>query len=298
MKDEKAAGVKDPRGRAGSDMPAPPAGHANPLYGTGIFRRRVRLENRPGAVQAELEDCSHGFRLCISHDGMLATAISVETLRFPLSTCMEAGGPLAGIAGFPLAASWMEFQRRFPASGNCTHLHDLAWWALQHASRTQVRRDYEVAVSDEGPQGSECSVWRDGERVLRWQAARGVVAAPAEIAGRPMLRGFSAWTTPLFQGDAYEAAIMLQRGYLVAQGRRYDKQASAGKGVASHRERHGACYSYSEGAVERAIVTFGSDRDFTHAPELLLKFEQRIPDSARANAVTPERSDALGASNP
>lgn len=66
---------------------------------------------------------------------------------------------------------------------------------------------------------------------------------------------------------------MLQRGYLVAQGRRYDKQASAGMSVTSHKERHGACFSYSEGAVERAVVTSGSDRDFTHAPELLLRLE-------------------------
>lgn len=248
------------------------AGLFNPNYGNGIFRRRVRLENRPGAVHAELEDCSHGFRLRIGHDGLAATTIAVETLRVPLSTCMEAGGPLAGIAGFSLDANWMEFQRRFPAACNCTHLHDLAWWALQHASRGVVQRDYEVAVSDEGPQGSECSVWRDGELLLQWQTARGTVTAPAEYAGGPMLRGFSAWATPRFEGDAYEAAIMLQRGYLVAQGRRYDKQASAGLSVGSHRERFGVCYSYSSGAVERAIVTSGSDRDFTQSRELLLKF--------------------------
>ncbi len=248
------------------------AGPRNPNYGNGVFRRRVRLENLPGAVHAELEDCSHGFRLRLGHDGVQAQSIAVEALRVPLSTCMEAGGPLADIAGFPLAAGWMAYQRRFPASCHCTHLHDLAWWALQHALRGAPQRDYEVAVSDEGPQGSECSVWRDGELLLQWQTARGVVTAPSELEGGPMLRGFSAWAAPRFAGDVYEAAIMLQRGYLVAQGRRYDKDASAGMRVDGHRERHGACFSYSPGAVERAIVTSGSDRDFTQARELLLKF--------------------------
>lgn len=260
----------------GSDDSLTPASvQPNPLYGSGVFRRRVRFENQPGGVCAELEDCAHGFRLHVKHDGAKLTAIALEALRIPLTTCGEAGRPLQSMVGCPLTASWEEFQRWVPAAANCTYLRDMAWCSLAHALRSEPVRDYAIAVTDEGAQAAECSVWRNGELVLRWHVSMGSVVAPGEIAGRSLLRGFSVWAKSIFQGDAFEAATMLQRGYFVAKGRRVDKHTLAGLHATEFKHMHGACFTYSPGAVERAIFTADTDRDFTNSPELLLKF---VPD--------------------
>lgn len=248
------------------------SGYANPRYGNGVFRRRVRLINQSGVVGAELEDNSHGFRLRVEHDGMKVTAITVESLRIPLSTCMESERPLKNLVGCALATSWGEFQQWAPASANCTHLRDLAWWSLAHARRNEPVRDYQIAVTDEGIKPAECSLWRNGELILRWHVAEGLVVAPEEIATRSLRSGFSAWAMPIFQGDAFEAAAVLQRGYLVAGGRRLDKQALAGEHALKFTRMRGACYTYSPGAVERATYSTDSERDFTNTPESLLKF--------------------------
>lgn len=250
----------------------PAVGHPNPLYGVGVFRRRVRLTSAPGLLTGELEDCSHGFRLYIEHNEAHVSSIAAEALRIPLSTCHEAIEPLRRLVGCPLNSTWDRFRQQAPASANCTHLHDLAWWLLAHAGRSTLVRDYEIAITDETADPSVCSVWRDGALVIRLYASLGTVVAPRELADRSLLRGFSAWAREHFPPDDFEAAVMLQRGYFVAQARRRDKRASAGKAVLSFQTIRGACFSYSAGAVERATVTADSERDFTHRPDLLLQF--------------------------
>lgn len=270
--DALATGITDQGQNGKDDLFVPSTVQANPLYGSGVFRRRVRLVNQPGIVCAELEDEAHGFRLHVEHDGSKVTAIAVEALRIPMTTCMESGRPLRNLIGCPLTARWAEFQQWAPASANCTYLRDMAWWSLAHAQRNEAVRDYEIAVTDEGTNPSECSVWRNGELVLRWHVSGGTVIAPEEIANRPLLRGFSAWAMPIFQGEAFEAATMLQRGYIVAKGRRVVRQSLAGVRAATLTHMRGTCFTYSPGAVERAVFTADSGRDFTNTPELLLKF--------------------------
>lgn len=269
--DALATGTVD-QGRNGRSDSAPFQSREHPSYGTGVFRRRVRLENQPGAVCAELEDCRHGFRLHVAHDGLKVTSISIEALRIPMTTCVEADGPLRDLIGCPLTASWTEFQQRLPASANCTYLRDLAWLSLAHAPRNEAVRDYEIAVTDQGEKPGECSLWRNGELVLRWIIRGETVLAPQEIAGRSILKGFSAWAMQLFQGEAFEAACVLQRGYYVGMSRRADMGSLAGRSAATLTHMRGACFSYSPGVVERAVFTGNNERDFTHTPELLLKF--------------------------
>jgi len=65
---------------------------------------------------------------------------------------------------------------------------------------------------------------------------------------------------------------MLHRGYFVAKGRRADRKSMSGMRATTLKHMHGACYTYSSGAVERAVFFSDTDRDFTDTPELLLKF--------------------------
>jgi hypothetical protein len=244
----------------------------NPNYGSGVFRRRIRLTNEADTVRGELEDCNHGFRVELKHDGVQVTAAAMQALRIPLNTCGEAARPLAVIVGCTLGVSWAEYSKRLPPPANCTHIHDLTWWALCHARRPDAIRQYDIAVTDETERPSECTVHLNGELVHHWQAAQARTVAPVEIADRPLFRGFSAWAAKIFEGEAYEAAVILQRGYFVAQARRHVGTKAANYTAMERAVLHGACYSYSPGAVERAVSVKDSQRDFTDTPERLLKF--------------------------
>jgi hypothetical protein len=251
---------------------SPHTGAKNPLYGTGVFRRKVRLRRDAASIVSELEDYAHGFRLRIDHDGAQVTAIASEALRIPLTTCTETNRPLQQLIGCPLTADWEEFRRRLPPAANCTHLQDLAWWSLAHARRDAALCEYEIAVTDEGEAPSECTILRNGELTIRLHARAGTVVAPAPIAGKPMMRGFSAWAFAHFPAADHEAAVMLQRGYFVAQARRHGRISPDEIRIADFVSMRNACYSYSVGIVERARLNENSERDFTHTPELLLTF--------------------------
>lgn len=270
--DTTAAGNGAPASPRDAEMMTPFAGAENPLYGTGVFRRKVRLQRDAVSILAELEDYAHGFRLRIDHDGVRVTAIASEALRIPMTTCNETNRPLQQLIGCPLTAGWEEFRRRLPPAANCTHLQDLAWWSLAHARRDTARCEYEIAVTDESEAPSECSVWRNGELAIRLQARLGTVVAPAAIVGKSMMRGFSAWATAHYPERDHEAAVMLQRGYFVAQARRHGRRSADEIRIADFESMRGACYSYAIGVVERARLTENSERDFTHRPDLLLAF--------------------------
>ena len=97
--------------------------------------------------------------------------------------------------------------------------------------------------------------------------------APATLAGLPMMRGFHAWASRQFAGAELEAAIALQRAYFVAQSRRFSfDPPEANPGIGDGMPQ-GSCYSYNHGAVERALRSTNTVRDFTHTPEKLLRFE-------------------------
>ena len=74
----------------------------NPLYGTGIFRRRIHLRADGNTVAVELEDGNHGFRIVLRHDGEQVTDICMDALRHPFNTCPEAISPLRRIVGHRL----------------------------------------------------------------------------------------------------------------------------------------------------------------------------------------------------
>lgn len=86
------------------------------------------------------------------------------------------------------------------------------------------------------------------------------------------MRGFHAWASRQFEGAELEAAIALQRAYFVAQSRRFSFRP---RSQPWHRRWHAArqLLLYNHGAVERALRSTNTVRDFTHTPEKLLRFE-------------------------
>ena len=87
---------------------------ANPRYGNGVFRRRIRLCAADGLVTVELEDGNHGFRLRLRHDGSVVRGVEADTIRHPFGTCPEAVVPLREFVGHRLA----DGSKALPASAD------------------------------------------------------------------------------------------------------------------------------------------------------------------------------------
>jgi hypothetical protein len=244
----------------------------NPNYGQGTFRRRIKLENCHDHVLAELEDCNHGFRLRLSHDNKSITAIDVETLRYPLSTCQNAGQPLQQLVGCKLTASIERILKYARPRDNCTHLFDLASLAIAQATRHETCRIYDIDVPDSTDSTSDLLIRRDGDIIHHWQARDHKLSAPIALSGKPLMKGFYLWAFKHFQGEDLEAALALQKGYFVSRARHIDLDASAGMPASGDQYMLGACYTYSPAVVVDAVREANSVRDFSDCPERLLKF--------------------------
>ncbi len=244
----------------------------NSDYGTGLFRRGVRLTGRPGEVFAEVEDPYHGMRCTLRHDGERITDIVGEVVRAPFTTCPEASAPIKKLIGLELALSARDSPRRGDPRGNCTHLFDLALLAIAHASRRSEVREYAIEISDENTEPACAKVWLNGQLQHEWRIRSGQLVDPPEIAGRPVLEGFLVFATTLFEGDKLEAARVLQKGYFVAQVRRYDVFSLKGQGAESETAMLGSCWSFSDAVVPRAIRVGDNERDFNSNPEAVLRF--------------------------
>lgn len=263
---------------SGSSGPAGPIGFEtrNPDFGKGALRRRVRLVAQGDDVLAGVEDAYHSFRLKLSHDGDRITQLIPRYLRVPLTTCVTATAPLQRLVGTPLATGWRSLAASESPLAHCTHLYDLTVLAMAHATRGGSRT-YDVVVPDEHAGAVWTTLSRDGELVFRWQTLNSTILAPSELAGKPLLRGFSRWATRYFSGDDLEAALVLHKGYFVSRAREWDVEAGADKPVAHHTMMRGACHSYSEPQISMAIRQRGMTIDTSdpHVP-LLTDLDESI----------------------
>lgn len=246
----------------------------NPAYGTGIFRRRLRLVVEEQAVRVDLEDSNHAFRLLLRHDGRCIGPVEVDFVRHPFTTCPEAGAILGHLPGRPLDGR-LDVRRTVGGRAGCTHVADMAAIALAHVRETGLTRLYDVAVPDETHGRQRASIACDGSLVHDWFVDAHALVEPARLAGRPLLQGFAAWARVSFTGMHQEAAFALQRGYFVAQARRYDTSPEREHPALADGMPDGVCYSYSAPAVQRAERIEGSKRDFTADAAGLLRFGRR-----------------------
>lgn len=254
----------------------------NPGYGSGIFRRRIRLTriglSQTGPCEAteqvlgELEDCNHGFRVRVYHDGDKVVAIEPEFMRIPFTTCATADLPLQKLVGATLQSDSKVLARFARPGSNCTHLLDLSLLAIAHAGGSDNLTQWDVEVTDESDDASQLKVLRNGAVIHHWQAREFALTGPAPLAGNTLFKGFSGWANELFSGLEHEAAHILQKGYYVAQARRYDVDSKAGELAIQHDTMLGNCHTYSAEFASKAIRNANTIRDFTADPEQLLKF--------------------------
>ncbi len=259
----------------------------DPNYGNGVFRRRLRIQvshdvpnPAAGSILVELEDNNHAFRVRLRHDGATVREAASDSVRHPFTTCPEASQPLQRVLGVPLDADEQSVRQRLVPGDNCTHLFDMTMLALGHASDFGLDRVYDITVDDEHDGIMRARITCNGQMVHDWQVQGHTLVTPVEYAGKPVMRGFYAWAAKVFAGMPLEAAVALQRGFFVAQSRRYISQPIAKYPATTDGVRDGICYSYNHGVVERALRIEGSVRDHTASAERLLKFDP-MPSTAK-----------------
>lgn len=250
-----------------------PADDLNPAYGNGVFRRRIRLDGSKGCVTAALEDGAHGFRSTVFHDCERVTEVKGESVRVPTTVCPGAVNIIRQLEGVEIGLDSLELARRVDPRSNCTHLFDLTALAIQHAVRGNSVRTWDVIVPDDDSDGrSSISVELDGQCLHRWTVSNWVITEHDRLCEQSLGKGFTRKLMELYSGDELDAALILQKGYLVSHSRRY----LTSEGPISDHEAatmRGACYAYQPDLIKNARRNAGYSRDFSDTPEALLRFK-------------------------
>lgn len=236
----------------------------------GVYRRRIRIAAEDGAVRADLEDDPHRLGVRIGHDGRHVTAAAGTTHRTPWSLCPDSAGRLERLVGMALAPTPLAVHGHTPGQQQCTHMFDLAGLAIAHAARGVPARQYDAAVtvaSAEAPR--QARLQRDGREVLWWTVDGTTIIAPAPFAGRD-LRSLLAWAETACDGaDAFEAVVVLRRAVHISSARLMDLDDIPS--AASLDRYGGACFVFQPERAAGSSRNRGSTRDFTHAPDALLR---------------------------
>lgn len=218
--------------------------------------RSMKGEARTVAI--ELFDDYHHMRCRLTHDGCRVTGIGGgEVLRFPFSTCIGAGAALQELVGVELDAGAALYRDGRPQR-DCTHLFDLAELAIDFAPARGTRK-LEIEIADQRADDSAIARARiDGVLVYDWAIAGETILAPH--ARRSLFCGFVPWARARFAGVRLQAALQIQKGVLVARGRRYVVDRNGG-GLTDEPERIGSCFSFTEPSFSAAQRLHGYARD-------------------------------------
>jgi hypothetical protein len=239
-------------------------------YGTGTYRRRIRVRSEGGVVHADLEDDFHRFALRVEHDGERVTAVPAAAARYPWTTCPGAIAELARLVGLPLTESHAAVCAYSHPRAHCTHLFDLAAVAVGCAARGAAGVDYRVAVPD-APNGTRVvQLERDAGRRLEWHLDEVDIVPPTErpFAGIRLVGGFADWAERALSRLDAEAALVLRRAIFVAMGRRFDFERI--EAATAFGALPAACHSFNPGVREHADRVHGMLRDFGERPDALL----------------------------
>lgn len=218
---------------------------ANPSYGLGAYRRRLRFVVQASGTLGILDDTHHAMWLTIAHEDGIIKHVQAGFDRHPATPCKGAIGSLSALHGLRTDTAGADVARALPVGQSCTHLGDLARWALM-AAKAPVPgyTQYDIVVPDTADAPAWIEIKRGCDVLHRWLVRdQHIVGAP--FTGRPLMRGFIAWAREAFSGDALETALMLQRGVFVARARAYLVDRKPPIPLRAAQGMQGACFSYS-----------------------------------------------------
>ena len=237
-----------------------------------LYRRKSIAEAGRFETVAAMEDDFHHFTVRLRHDGTRITALTGESIRFPWSTCPGAVAKLDELIGAPLFPTETDPSPKLRIAEHCTHLFDIAKFALAQSSRALAgrggRRQYDIVIPDPEKDGSTVGdLSRDGVHLLHWVVDKRVVVAPPLFAGH-QLPGRAEWPAgSIADDDALEAAMMLRRALVIFRGRmsEYPEVTRADQVPGGF----GSCFTYQpeNASVGRWVM---DEKNYTASPDPLL----------------------------
>lgn len=234
----------------------------NPDYGTGAFRRLLRLRHRAGVVDGTLDDNNHAMWMHLRHDAGTIVAIDGGFHRWPTTACPGASEVLQELVGLPLAVSRAELQANDRARRHCTHLLDLTTFALHFAAEREGTRSWEAIVPDARDGLSTATIALDGYVLHRWRIRNHVTICADDGSEPSLLRGFAPWASARFAGLALDAAIILRMAAFTARARAHITDNRAWP-LAAFPEREGACHAYASARIHEAVHRLNVVKDLS-----------------------------------
>lgn len=241
---------------------------ALPIADTQVrpVRRRVVIVAEGNQATAELEDDFHRMGVRIEHDHRIVTTIAGDSSRHPWHLCARATEKLPELVGKPLTVDFVAALGMANAREHCTHLFDLAALAITAAARETPRRVYDSICSYDGAI-AHLQLSRDGRAILDWHVDGSTVRSADAVSGRDIRRGFAEWCRYNLDIDTAEAALVLRRMAMIAQGRGVDlDQFKDATPVVAMLD--GACYVLRKGNGPNAPRLRGSTLSFDADPPL------------------------------
>lgn len=235
----------------------------NPDYGTGVYRRRVRVLVRDHDVVGVLNDDYHAMWCRIGHRDGAVVEVEGGLVRAPKSTCGGAVTPLNELVGMAVSTARWDLYGDGRAGRNCTHLLDLAVLAMGRISHGAGEIVYDVALDDAVDGVSEVRAHVDGTMVHRWTVDDGTVVSPVAFTGRRLFSGFSPWAQATFDGPALDAALLIQKAAFVSRGRRHIVGGAETFYNRDEVDRVGDCFSFRDDQLAVGFDVRGYFRDFS-----------------------------------
>lgn len=236
---------------------------------TGL-RRKILIAARPvplhgQVVRAVLEDDYHHFRVRLSVQNDVIVDTRGEALRYPYSACPAAAARLTDLHGKPVCEIAQQVYRLTDAAWNCTHMLDLAGFAMAAHANGVSQRSYDILVTDRVENRYVATLARDCQPLLHWDMDGDTITTPGPFEGINIRAGFAGWALRELPVDLAEAALALRRGTVISIGRTRDLDSL------DHADITGHCYSQQPSIAETATRKRGSTLDFGDRPDALCR---------------------------
>ena len=234
-------------------------------YGSGIYRREINVKTWPGIAIGEIVDDFHHFRTEIHHDGKVVKEVIAEVVRAPWSTCPETINTIKVLKGMPLKPSLRSAGQYTPIKNQCTHMFDAAALTIARLARGLGDVVYTISIADRDHKNrTSAEVKRDGKELITFKLDNNKIISPPQFLGQKVTGGGLAdWAEVTLDADILEATLLCQRACLISQGRAINLESfTCAEEVPSG--PIGACYTFTNGTIERAVRIVGSVRDLTY----------------------------------
>ena len=238
------------------------------------FHRKIGLRCQPGTVEGKICDNMHHFRVWLHHDDKQVLKTRARAIRYPWSTCPQAGPELEQLVGMPLDESSAAVGRVAKATLHCTHLFDMAGLMGAHAAHDRPPWEYHCQVSEAGPGQQRATLTRNGEPLLNWHISQGVIEGEPPFHGVALEKQFIQWAEQNLGFEEVDAALILRRALKIAPARFVNLSAVGNAGnlsIPAH------CYSLQPSRSNQALSMQGMTVNYNNSDDMLKLWEN--PDS-------------------